>query len=128
MKNHVPTLIVARPGRMRDGLRALLRATPRLELVGQADSSSSALTMVRDRQPSLILLDCNLPGDEVQSVLEQMKLRSPATRCVVLATDAQQQWVAKAAGADSVLLAGFPVAKFFAVIEELLANGEPELD
>ena len=128
MKNHVPTLIVARPGRMRDGLRALLRATPRLELVGQADSSSSALTMVRDSQPSLILLDCNLPGDEVQSVLEQMKLRSPATRCVVLAKDAQQQWVAKAAGADSVLLAGFPVTKFFAVIEELLASGEPELD
>lgn len=64
----------------------------------------------------------------MQSVLEQMKLRSPPPRCVVLARDAQQQWVAKAAGADSVLLAGFPVAKFFAVIEELLANGEPELD
>jgi DNA-binding NarL/FixJ family response regulator len=112
---------------MRDGLRALLRATPRLEFIGQADNSLSALEMVMDCQPFLILLDSNLPEDEVQSLLEQTKINHPHTRCVVLANDVQQQYAARTAGADSVLLAGFPVARFFAVIEELLTRSEAEV-
>jgi len=125
MKNHVPTLIVARPGRMRDGLRALLRATSRLELVGQADNGTSALDMVMDCRPSLVLMDSNLPGDEVESLLRYTKARWPQTRCVVLASDAQQQGLAKSAGADSVLLTGFPMAQFFDLIDNLLFRDDP---
>ncbi len=125
MRNHVPTLIVARPGRLRDGLRALLRATPGLELVGQADNRASALGLLRACHPALVLLDSNLPVDEVEAILRQTKTQYPHARCIVLANDGQQQGAARGAGADSVLLAGFPVTRFFAVVAELLSEEEP---
>ncbi len=124
MQNYIPVLIVARPGRMRDSLRALLRAIPQLEIVGQADNGSSALGMVTNYHPSLVLLDSDLPDDEAWTVLKKTKSEWPQTRCIVLANSVHQQWLAKTAGADSVLLTGFPATKFFAAIEALLPQYE----
>ncbi len=122
MKNGMSTLIVVKPGRMRDSLRALLRAIPGVSIIGQVDNSSSALEMIVNHQPALTLLATNLPGDEIWHVLKQIKGKQLQTRCLVLAGTLQQQWLAKNAGADSVLLAGFPAAKFYETIEELRAE------
>lgn len=121
MKNDASVLLVAKPSRMRDGLRALLRTIPYLKIVGQADDSSSALALVSEQRPTLVLLGANLPNDEVQTVLAQTKAECPEARCIVLADSFQRQWLAEMAGADSVLLTGFPAAKFISIIEKLLS-------
>ncbi len=118
------TLIVARPGRLRDALNALLTTIPRLEIVGQADDDSSALKMVTQRRPTLILLDSTLPGEEVEVVLAQIKANWPQTRCIVLADNSQQQQVAKIAGADEVVVKGYPTEHLLASIEKLLSQSE----
>ena len=121
MKNNASVLLVARPSRMRDGLRALLRTIPYLKVVGQADDSPSALTIFSEQHPALVLLGANLPSEEVQSVLAQTKAEWAETRCIVLVDSFQQQWLGETAGADSVLLTGFQPAKFVSTIEELLS-------
>ncbi len=121
MKNDASILLVARPSRMRDGLRALLRTIPYLKIVGQADDSLSALAIFSEQRPLLVLLGANLPAEEVQTFLAQTKAEWPETRCIVLVDSFQQQWLAETAGADSVLLTGFPAAKFVNTIEELLS-------
>jgi DNA-binding NarL/FixJ family response regulator len=106
---------------MRDSLRALLRAIPQVRVIGQVEDGPSALKMLIEHCPSLVLLASNLPGDGAWGVLKQTKAEQPQTRCLVLADTIHQQCKAEAAGADSVLLAGFPATKFFATIEELLS-------
>jgi DNA-binding NarL/FixJ family response regulator len=74
-----------------------------------------------DQHPTLVLLGANLLDEDIQTVLAQIKARWPETRCIVLVDNVQQQWIAKAAGADSALLVGFPAAKFVSTIQELLS-------
>jgi DNA-binding NarL/FixJ family response regulator len=124
MKSHVLVLIVARPGPLRDGLRALLTTVPQIELVGQVDNAPSALKMVAERRPAVVLLNPDLPGDEVWTVLKGIKAEGSQTRCIVLADNIQQQQVAKAAGADYALLKGFAATRLLRTIESLLSSAE----
>ena len=120
-ENRASVLIIAKPSRMRDGLRALLRTIPYLTLVGQVDDGLSAIKTMTDQHPTLVLLGANLLDEDIQTVLAQIKARWPETRCIVLVDNVQQQWIAKAAGADSALLVGFPASKFVSTIQELLS-------
>jgi DNA-binding response OmpR family regulator len=76
--------------------------------------------MLKERRPALVLLDINLPGHKVSTVLRQIKIRQPQTWCLVLTDDVRQQQMVRDAGADVVLLKGFPAARLFATIEGLL--------
>jgi DNA-binding NarL/FixJ family response regulator len=114
------TLIVARPGRLRDALSALLTTIPGLRIVGQADDGPSVLRMVAERHPTLVLLDSTLPDDEVKAVVRQIKAHWPQIRCIVLAGNPEQQQIVRNAGADEVLLKGYPAATLLASLEKLL--------
>ncbi len=113
-------LIVTKPNRTRDSLQALLASIHQIEIVNQVDDVPSALMAISAQPPTLVLLDANLPGNESWATLEQIKSRWPQVRCIVLAGNLQQQWQAKAVGADGVLLAGLPAGQFFATIEAQL--------
>jgi DNA-binding NarL/FixJ family response regulator len=118
--NRMSVLIVARPGRMRNGLRALLRTIPRIEIVGQVDQGSAALEMVTLERSALVLLDSSLPFEEMRMALKQIKAEWPQTRCIALVDNIQQQGIARASGADGVLLKGFAAETLFMTIDEVL--------
>jgi DNA-binding NarL/FixJ family response regulator len=118
--NHMSALIVARPGRMREGLRALLRTMPKIKIVGHVDQGSAALEMVTRERPALVLLNSSLPFEETWMALKQIKAEWPQTRCIVLVDNLQQQGMAQAAGADGVLLKGFAAETLFMTIDEVL--------
>lgn len=122
MPDRVPVLIVARPGRMRAGLRALLRMIPTIELVGQVDQGLAALERVTQARPALVLLDSSLPFAEMELALRQIKAEWPQTQCIVVADNIPQQGLARAAGADGVLLKGFATETLFTTIDEVLAR------
>lgn len=119
-------LIVARPGRMREGLRALLRTIPRIEIVKQVDRGSAALAMVTQERSTLVLLDSSLPSEELWTALKQIKAKWPQTQCIVVADTIGQHAVAQASGADGVLLKGFAAEALFMTIDDVLARiGKP---
>jgi DNA-binding NarL/FixJ family response regulator len=120
-------LIVARPGRLRDALRALMATIPQLEIVDQVEDRAVALKMVTEQHPTLILMDSSLPDNEVKVMLEQIKAERSQIYCIVLANTEQQEQLAISAGADEVLLKGFPTANLFAVIEKVMSRQEGEL-
>jgi DNA-binding NarL/FixJ family response regulator len=115
-------LVAAQPGRMRDGLRTLLAAMPLIDGIEQADDGASALRMIAERRPTLVLLDTNLPDDEVWVVLRRIKAQRLQTRCLVMADTSQQRQTALVTGADGVLIKGFSTRELFAAIEELLSG------
>ena len=120
MDNPVLALIVAHPGPVRDGLRALLTAIPQVESSKEVDDASSALRIVKEHHPALVLISVDLSGDEVWDLLRQIKAERPQTRSILLVNDVHQQRLAQAAGADGVLLEGSPASKLSATIKSLL--------
>ena len=120
MDNPVLALIVAHPGPVRDGLRALLTAIPQVESSKEVDDASSALRIVKEHHPALVLISTDLSGDEVWDLLRQIKAERPQTRSILLVNDVQQQRLAQAAGADGVLFEGSPASKLSATIKHLL--------
>lgn len=118
----VVILIVAKPGRLRDALYALLKAASLRDIVGQVDDGPVALKVVAEYDPSLVLLDSLLSDDEVKTMVGQIKACQPQTRCLVLANTVEQQQVAKRAGADEVVLKGFPTTNLLGVIDKLMSQ------
>ena len=119
----VITLVVGKPGHMLEGLRSLLKAHPRLEVLVTAPDVPSALDVADDCHLGLVLFDSLLQEDDVVAAVHQIKDKSPQTLCIVIADRSQQYFTALASGADSALIKGFTADQLFSVINRLLSNG-----
>ena len=117
-------LIVARPGPLRNGLQALMTTMPQIEILAETTDPSALRRMGAGMQPDVVLLDTSLPEDQVWAALGQIKAEWSHTRSIVLVEDSQQKQKAQAAGADVVLIQGYPAAKLIAAIEGLLSQEE----
>lgn len=113
-------LVVALPGRLSDGWRALLLATPQIADVRQVDDASSVLELVEALGPDLVLLDTEPLGERAWAVLNQIKTQAPQCRCIALISSILQQQDAQVAGADEVLIKGSPAGRLSAAVERLL--------
>ena len=117
-------LIVAAPGDLRDGLQSLLTTIPGIGPISQANDEPTALRIIEQQSPDLVLLDFHIPGDNVPAVLERIKAEYPQTRSLVLADHVQQQREAKSVAADVVVLKGFLAAKLVETIMGLLPSAD----
>ena len=113
-------LIVARPGRIRDSLEALLRTIPQVKIVGQVEDSSTALEMITEYGQDLVLLVTDPSNDGAGQILEHLK-DAPGTQCLVLTNTRLNLKQAEAAGADDVLLTGFTTSTLFESVTRLLS-------
>lgn len=69
---------------MRRGLTALLDCEPDLEVRGEAASAQSALQVVAQQAPDLVIVDLGLDGSDGLDLIKAMRARHPLTRMVVL--------------------------------------------
>lgn len=99
----IPTVMVSRPGIMRQSLRASLAACPGIEIVGAYGDGLTALNHVGAQMPALLVIDSNLLDEEAEALLAAVKARYSSTRCLVLTRSSQQEAWAWASGADAVI-------------------------
>ena len=114
-------LIVAARPEIRDGLRALLTATPQIGSIMQVANALDALQIIHVQCPKLVLLDVNLIRGRIQELLEKIKVGCPRCRFIVLIDEADQRQEAESAGAEAVLLKGCPTCNLFETISSLLS-------
>ncbi len=117
-----PALIVTHSHWFGDALQAVVRAALQVEHVNKTSDVSSALKIITEHHPVLVLLDVDLSDDESWSVLQQIKAQWPQTQCLVLANNEQQGQTADQAGADAVLVKGFAMDTFLKTLQQLLAQ------
>lgn len=68
---------------------------PDLEVVGEASEVGTAIEMITERKPEVVLLDVHLPGGGGRYVIEGVKKRLPEVRFLALsASDAAEDVVA----------------------------------
>lgn len=102
-KQKTTTLLVSVPGNMQDGLRAMLRSLPHIEVVAAAGGSLSAYDLLQKRSVDLLVIDANLPQEEVLALLHRVKENYPQIRCIVLTLTYKENAVFLASGADVIL-------------------------
>ena len=118
MKNKtVLALVVSGSGSLQNGLLALVTTIPQISAVLVAEDTNSALRMVENHQPGLVILDMSLP--EMQDVITQIKAQHPRIQLIVLVDDIAQEDSAEALGVDHVLIKGFSAQKLVAIVEKL---------
>jgi DNA-binding NarL/FixJ family response regulator len=111
---------------MRDSMCLLLTSVFEPLEVYHADDSVSVLGWMVAHPPALVLLDTSLNGVDLSEVLAYIRSNGARTRCLVLADSVRQRREARRAGADAVLLKGFPIGELFQAVSDLLDACEGE--
>jgi DNA-binding NarL/FixJ family response regulator len=120
MGTNASALIIAGPGPLRDGLRALLGTMPQIRSVSVVNDLGSALKAEVPPTPALVLLDGGSTKDQVWLAVRRVKGRWPQARVIILVSDVEQEGEAEAAGADAVLLQGLPAGRLVAAVVRVL--------
>ena len=115
----VQTVIAARPGAIREALQSILALFSQLEIADVANGGLSALKLVRQLKPALVVIDPGLLEDEIAVLLEQIKQEQPQIRCLVLADTTRQQAAFLALGADTVVLRSEPTERLAEALDDL---------
>jgi CheY-like chemotaxis protein len=113
---HLATLIASVPGIAEQSLRATLESLPSVRVIGTAAGCLSALRMAQKQQVDLVVIDSNLPLEDVHVFLRQLKLEGLETRSIVLAATTAQVRAALAAGADAALRRDASIRQLGAVV------------
>jgi DNA-binding NarL/FixJ family response regulator len=69
---------------VREGLRELLEAQGGIAVVGEAADSESAVSLVAEERPHVVLLDVEIPGDDAPTTVTRMRQVSPETQVLIL--------------------------------------------
>jgi DNA-binding NarL/FixJ family response regulator len=79
---------------VRQGLRKLLELEDDIEVVGESDNGRTALELVDDMHPDVLLLDLKMPGMDGLTALQTLQHNSHKTRIIVLtASEDKNEWV-----------------------------------
>ncbi|MGN9788332.1 response regulator transcription factor [Nonomuraea sp. ZG12] len=68
----------------REGLREILESVGDMRIVGEAGDSMAAVALVTGARPDVVLLDVEIPGDEVTETVSRIRAMSPETRIIIL--------------------------------------------
>jgi DNA-binding NarL/FixJ family response regulator len=69
---------------MREGLREILETQPDIHVVGEAGDSATAIAVVAEQQPRVVLLDVEIPGGDVTDTVTAMRRHAPHAEVIIL--------------------------------------------
>ena len=87
---------------IRSGLKLLLGSNETLSIVGEASDGASALLLVEQLQPDILLLDLAMPGMDGLECLRELKRRNLPTRVIVLSMFEDENYVLAAMSAGAL--------------------------
>ena len=113
---------------VRSGLAGFLLAFDDLKLVGEAASGEEAVSLCRQVQPDVVLMDLMLPGMDGAEATRAIRERCPDIKVIVLTSFQEEELVQRAlqAGAISYLLKNVSVDELAEAIRAAVA-GQPTL-
>lgn len=106
MNERITVLLVDDHHLVRQGVRAFLDTQPDIEVVGEAESGETAVALVSQFAPDIVLMDLIMPGMDGVEATRRVKQTSPRTQVIVLTSYHQDEHIFPAirAGALSYVL------------------------
>jgi len=110
---------------MRQGLVGLLDEDPDLVVVGQAGDASSALDVIEEMRPDVVLMDVGLPGVSGLELTVRVKRIVPDIRVLVLTMYEREDYLFQAlqAGASGYVLKGADIQDLLTAVRTV-ARGD----
>ena len=110
---------------MRQGLVGLLDEDPDLVVVGQAGDASSALDIIEETRPDVVLMDVGLPGVSGLELTVRVKRIVPDIRVLVLTMYEREDYLFQAlqAGASGYVLKGADIQDLLTAVRTV-ARGD----
>jgi DNA-binding NarL/FixJ family response regulator len=110
---------------VRQGLKALLANEPGIDVIGEADDGRTALTLIAELQPDVVLMDISMPGLNGIEATRQIRQRFPQVKVVILSMHANEEYVFQVlqAGATGYVLKQADSLEVLVAIRAALAGG-----
>ncbi|KMM36128.1 response regulator transcription factor [Guptibacillus hwajinpoensis] len=91
---------------VRKGLRLFLQSQPDIEIVGEASTGLEAVTLAKQLQPDVVLMDLIMPEMDGIEATKQLKQKYPGMKIIILTSFSDQDHVLPAirAGAEGYQL------------------------
>lgn len=107
---------------VRSALRLLLEQQPEMQVVGEATDSAGVVSGAEKQAPDVILLDWELPGRPVASLLRTLRGRWPRLRVIALSSFPEARVAASKAGVDAFVGKGDPPEVLLMALEKVSAG------
>lgn len=122
--NVIHLLIADDSESFRSGLKALFKATPDIQLVGEATQGHQAILLAEQVQPDVILMDLHMPDVDGIEATRQITHTSPhiAILALTMLDDDNSLFAAMQAGARGYLLKGASKSEIRRAIRDVAAG------
>ena len=126
MSNIVTLVLAEQHVLVAEGLGLLLAAEDDLDVLDLAHHSGQAIELAATHQPTVLVLDAELPTGDLDGTLAAAKAAAPTTRLLVLAGDDHPDTTAAvlAAGADGCLAKDRSSRQVATALRHLAAGGQ----
>ncbi|MFD2565306.1 response regulator [Aquimarina rubra] len=105
-----------------DGIHLLLKYEEEVSIVGMANDGEELLTIVRRKQPKVVLMDIRMPKIDGIAATKIIKKELPHTKIIAFSMFDQEDAVRQmiAAGASGYLLKNSPLEEVLTAIQEVM--------
>jgi len=109
----------------REGVHAILKSVPDIEIVGEAGSGKDAMTLASDLKPDVILMDIQMPDLNGVEVTQRILEAEPDTGIIIVTMleDDDSLFSAMRAGARGYVLKGADKAEMLKSIRSVADGG-----
>ena len=109
---------------IRNGLRALLHATPGFEVVAEAQDGREAIRLAGELAPDLVLTDLSMPGMSGLDVIREIRKRYPDIKIIALTVHKTEEYILASleAGANGYVVKDANQEELLAAVSSVLAG------
>lgn len=109
-----------------DGIKLMLEGEEAYEVVGTANSVRELFSIVQTENPDLAVLDLNMSGDNILDYIEELKIRFPRLRTLVISSYDAATFVkiGQENGLNGYILKNTNKADFLDVLEKIMNGGQ----
>lgn len=115
-------LVAAGEADLRLALELLLGLEPGVVAVGSASETEGLLALIRTTQPDLVVLDWDLPGRDVETVLSEVVGTDQHPHVIVLGSRHRLRQQVLDAGADAYVIKGEPPDRLLTAVRAVQAR------
>ena len=125
MAGRTQVLIVDDHPLFRSGLRQVIAADARFELVGEAGDGEAALKFILEKKPAVAVLDVNLPKLTGLEIARKLQGKKIPTRLIILTMHKEEELINRAldSGVKGFVLKENAVADILDAIQAVAAGG-----
>jgi len=93
MSDGTKVLLVDDHAMFRAGIKALLEAEGRMEVIGEASSGDEAVDRVRELKPDVVVMDLSMPGSNGLEATRRIAALELDTKVLVLTVHAEEEYL-----------------------------------